>query len=53
MKTITTDDKSIKIALLSAVNIGHTNAELIFTDKEKYTQEKINEKLDKLIENLK
>ena len=53
MKIITTDDKAIRIALLNAVNIGHTNAQLIFTDKEAYTQEEINEKLDKLIENLK
>ena len=53
MKIITTDDKAIRIALLNAVTIGMTSAQLIFTDKEKYTQEKINEKLDKLIENLK
>ena len=46
MKIITTDDKSIKIALLSAVNIGHTNAKLIFTDKEKYTHYEIKEILD-------
>lgn len=53
MKIITTDDKAIRIALLNAVTIGMTSAQLIFTDKETYTQEIINEKIDKLIENLK
>ena len=53
MKIITTDDKTIRIALLNAVTIGMTSAQLIFTDKETYTQEVINEKIDKLIENLK
>ena len=53
MKIITTDDKSIRIALLNAVTIGITSAQLIYQDKETYTQEVMNEKLDKLIENLK
>ena len=53
MKIITTDDKAIRIALLNAVTIGMKSAQLIVRDEETYTQEVINEKIDKLIENLK